>query len=162
MRQFLSIAMALGDENRVRSLLALEQGGELCLCQVTELLNLASSTVSKHLSILKQAGLVESRKQARWMFYRIAQQPSDEARAALQWVRASLSQDESSRADRQRLQQILKEDPEEICKRQQCKRDACCSSAPGTPAAARWPKDSRGSSKAIRSKPSRPALNRKG
>ena len=47
-------------------------GRELCVCQIVELLGLAPSTVSKHLAILKQARLVDSRKEGRWMFYRLA------------------------------------------------------------------------------------------
>jgi DNA-binding transcriptional ArsR family regulator len=54
MRDILSITKALSDENRVRILIALSHG-ELCVCQVIELMKLAPSTVSKHMSILKQA-----------------------------------------------------------------------------------------------------------
>ena len=68
MREFMAITKALADENRVRVLLAL-QGGELCVCQITELFGLAASTISKHLSILYQAGLVDSRKDGRWIYY---------------------------------------------------------------------------------------------
>ena len=71
MRDFMAISKALADEQRVRVLLALQRG-ELCVCQVVELLGLATSTVSKHMSILKQARLVESRKEGRWMYYRLA------------------------------------------------------------------------------------------
>src|SRR5690349_10767483 len=60
MREFMAITKALADENRVRVLLAL-QGGELCVCQITELFGLSASTISKHLSILYRAGLVDSR-----------------------------------------------------------------------------------------------------
>ena len=70
MREFMNITKALADENRVRALLALRHG-ELCVCRITELFGLAVSTVSKHLSILYQAGLVESRKEGRWMYYRL-------------------------------------------------------------------------------------------
>ena len=52
---------ALGDESRMRAILAL-RGRELCVCQIVELLKLAHSTVSKHMSILREAGLVQSRK----------------------------------------------------------------------------------------------------
>ena len=61
MREFMSITKALADPNRVRILLALRRG-ELCVCQITELFGLAPSTVSKHLSILHHAGLIQSRK----------------------------------------------------------------------------------------------------
>ena len=61
MFEFLNITKALAEENRVRILMALEVE-ELCVCQITELLELAPSTVSKHMSVLRQARLVEGRK----------------------------------------------------------------------------------------------------
>lgn len=64
MRVFLNITKALADENRIRALLALRQG-ELCVCQITGPFGLAPSTISKHLSILSQAGLLNSRKEGR-------------------------------------------------------------------------------------------------
>ena len=64
MRDFIAVARALADEGRVRILLAL-RGRELCVCEITELLRLAPSTVSKHMSILKQADLVAGRKDGR-------------------------------------------------------------------------------------------------
>ena len=72
MKEFLSITKAMGDESRLRALLALA-GGELCLCQIIELLGLAPSTVSKHMAVLHHAGLVETRKQGRWIFYSLAE-----------------------------------------------------------------------------------------
>lgn len=59
----------MGDEGRVRALLALS-GSEMCACHITALLGLAPSTVSKHMAILRRAGLVTSRKSGRWMHYR--------------------------------------------------------------------------------------------
>jgi ArsR family transcriptional regulator len=57
MRNLMTVIKALADENRVRILLAV-QGRELCVCQIVELLGLAQSTVSKHVSILHQASAV--------------------------------------------------------------------------------------------------------
>jgi ArsR family transcriptional regulator len=71
MNDFVAITKALSDTNRVRALLALRKG-ELCVCQIIELLGLAPSTISKHMSILKQAGLVDSRKDSRWVYYRLS------------------------------------------------------------------------------------------
>ena len=68
MREFIYITKALADPNRVRVLLALE-GQELCVCQIVEFLGLAPSTVSKHLAILNQVGLIRSRKAERWVYY---------------------------------------------------------------------------------------------
>ena len=118
MREFMASTKALADENRVRILLAL-QGGELCVCQITELFGLAASTISKHLSILYQAGLVDSRKDGRWMYYSLpAKEASASARAAIRWVAASLTKDPRAVEDGARLKKILAMDPVELCKRQ--------------------------------------------
>ena len=61
MLDFIDLAKALSDENRVRALMMLREG-ELCVCQIIELLGLAPSTVSKHMSILRQVRLVQTRK----------------------------------------------------------------------------------------------------
>ena len=70
MLAFMNITKALADENRVRILAALKNR-ELCVCQIIDLLQLAPSTVSKHLSILRQARLLAVRKTGRWAYYRL-------------------------------------------------------------------------------------------
>lgn len=117
MRDLLAITKALADENRLRAV-GLLQGRELCLCQIVEVLGLAPSTVSKHMSILYQARLVESRKQGRWAYFRLADDPSQEARAALDLVLASLQRDAQAKADQRSLKAILKLEPEELCRKQ--------------------------------------------
>ena len=71
MREFMNITNALADPTRVRVLLVLRQR-ELCACQITELFGLAQSTMSKHFYLLRQAGLIESRKEGRWVYYALA------------------------------------------------------------------------------------------
>ncbi len=61
---------ALGDNTRLR-ILALLFSGELCVCDITETLNLPQSTVSRHLSYLRNAGLVKSCRKQKWMHYRL-------------------------------------------------------------------------------------------
>ena len=118
MRAIVAITKALGDENRVRCLMAL-RGRELCVCQLIELLQLAPSTVSKHMSVLKQARLVESRKEGRWMFYRLADKGAPkEVKGALAWAVANLEDDGQVAADAQRLAKILRMDPERLCRNQ--------------------------------------------
>lgn len=118
MRDFMAITRALSDPGRVRMLLAL-RGGELCVCQITELFGFAPSTISKHLSILQQAGLIQSRKAERWVYYRRAGRDAGrEVRDALRWVDQSLATGEAAAADRKKLQQILKTDIAIICRRQ--------------------------------------------
>jgi DNA-binding transcriptional ArsR family regulator len=117
MRDLLAITKALADENRLRAV-GLLRGRELCLCQIVEVLGLAPSTVSKHMSILYQARLVESRKQGRWAYFRLADDPSQEARAALDLVLASLQRDAQAKADQRTLKAVLKLEPEELCRKQ--------------------------------------------
>ena len=64
---------ALGDENRLR-LLILLQSGEKNVASLTEPLDLRQASVSKHLAVLKQAGLVTSRREGTQVFYRVADQ----------------------------------------------------------------------------------------
>ncbi len=93
MRGFLLIARALSDEARVRALMAVKDG-ELCLCQLIHLLQLAPSTVSKHMSLLVQAGLVECRKEGRWRFYSLPRgQAPAVVKQALRWVENALSEE---------------------------------------------------------------------
>jgi len=118
MRELMTVLKALADENRVRILRALE-GQELCGCQIVELLGLAQSTVSKHLAILHQARLIETRKNGRWMFYRAAGEDAPpEARQMAAAVSRLFAGTAKAREDAKRLTQVLKIDPEELCRRQ--------------------------------------------
>ena len=122
MDDLMDVLKALADENRLRALRAL-QGGELCVCRLIALLELAPSTVSKHLSILRAARLVESRKEGRWLYYR----PAAACRVAstrrmLAWVFAEMDRTPRGREDRRKLARICAEDAESVCRRILCKR----------------------------------------
>jgi ArsR family transcriptional regulator, arsenate/arsenite/antimonite-responsive transcriptional repressor len=115
MRDLMTVLKALADESRVRILIALGPK-ELCVCQIVELLGLAPSTVSKHMAILKQARLVDSRKEGRWMFYRLDEvDASVEAKEMTSLVARLLAEDPQSHKDAKRLKQILKMDRDELC-----------------------------------------------
>ncbi len=114
MKEFLAITKALSDENRVRSLMALS-GGELCVCQIIELLALAPSTVSKHMAVLHQAGLVETRKDGRWIYYRLADDESPCARSALTLTLESLGADSRIGEDAKRMKRIRKMSRDKLC-----------------------------------------------
>jgi len=124
MNDFMAITRALADPSRVRILLALRRG-ELCVCQITELFGFAPSTMSKHLSILHQAGLIRSRKQERWVHYRLPDKSAPApVRDALAWVRKSIGKSTEAAADAKKLDRVLKMDIREICRRQSGRR--CC------------------------------------
>jgi len=114
MRRILSIAKAMSDETRVRALMALAER-ELCLCQLIELLELAPSTISRHMTLLREAELVERRKEGTWHFYRLA---GDEAepvvRQALAWLTGALGNDPGVLTDAARLTRVCQSDLEEL------------------------------------------------
>jgi ArsR family transcriptional regulator len=70
------IFKALSDPNRLRILKAL-QTKILCVCEIRELLQLANSTVSQHLSILKDEGFIIEEKSGKWVNYSINPRPFD-------------------------------------------------------------------------------------
>jgi ArsR family transcriptional regulator, arsenate/arsenite/antimonite-responsive transcriptional repressor len=114
MREIMNIVRALADENRTRVLLFL-QGGEMCVCQIVEMLGLAPSTVSKHLELLYLAGLIDSRKGGRWVFYRLPDKPSARVRDALAWLHQSLADDPQVKEDAKRRGKVLKMDKKRLC-----------------------------------------------
>ena len=114
MQAILNLHKALGDESRVRALMALAEG-ELCLCQLIELLELAPSTVSKHMTYLQQVGLVKRRKEGRWHFYRLAGEESpDQVRQVLDKTLEALAEDPVTLRDRERLRTVCEKDLEEL------------------------------------------------
>jgi len=118
MRATLRVTKALADIQRVRVLMML-QPGELCVCQIVEVLELAPSTVSKHLSILNDARLVDSRKEGRWMYYRLPE-GTDGAfvRPALRWLAETLKDDATTARDAEKLKAVVACAPEKLCRRQ--------------------------------------------
>ncbi len=116
MEGFIDVAKALSDPSRVRIFCAL-QDRELCVCQIVELLGLATSTVSKHMSILRQARLAESRKEGRWVYYRRAEDRlSPAAAGATAWCDATLIGDAMLKDDAVRLKKIVSTPVEELCR----------------------------------------------
>jgi ArsR family transcriptional regulator, arsenate/arsenite/antimonite-responsive transcriptional repressor len=113
MQELLAITRALDNAHRLRILLSL-RGGEVCLCQLIEVLELAPSTVSKHVDLLRQAGLVEMRKDGRWHYYRLAGRDASPAvRDALRWVTRALAEEQLILSDAARLAGVCQSPPEE-------------------------------------------------
>ena len=114
MLEFIAIAKALGDENRARAMMALADG-ELCLCQIVEVLGVSPSTVSKHMSILQHARLVERRKDGRWHYYRVAgRDASPVVKEAIRWALRSLKNEKVIVTDAKTLCCVREKDREEL------------------------------------------------
>ncbi|MBN1895555.1 winged helix-turn-helix transcriptional regulator [bacterium] len=112
MKTIVRIFKALSDQNRIR-ILKMLQSRPLCVCEITSILGLATSTVSKHLSILKTSGLISDRKDAKWVNYEIDLNSGDpEVDRVLRLMRGMLEKDEVIRTDRKKVTTV---DRNRIC-----------------------------------------------
>ncbi len=111
MESFILLSKAISDPTRVRVLKLLE-GGELCVCEIMAVLGLVQSTASKHLNILKMAGLVESRKGGTWSYYRLAEKSREHNRDFLKFISRHLNEDEVITEDKK----FLNSKGKNICK----------------------------------------------
>jgi DNA-binding transcriptional ArsR family regulator len=123
MRNMLLILKAFSDRNRLRVAAALMAFEELCACQIIELLQIKGATVSRHLGQLVQAGILENRKEGRWVYYRMNRSNAI-ILPVLHWIEKELKHDEDLINDHKVLEDIMACDPEEICRRQ--RGEACC------------------------------------
>lgn len=114
MKEFIRVMKALSDPNRVKILKMLQQKKTMCVCEMRAVLHLAQPTVSKHLKILEDAGLVDSQKDKLWVNFQLAKANTNEyAAAMLKHLGKWLDSDEEI----DRISKILPSiDRKEICK----------------------------------------------
>jgi ArsR family transcriptional regulator len=93
---------ALGDNTRLR-LLNLMQDQEICVCYFVEILQQGQPKISRHLAYLRRAGIVEARREGKWMHYRIVMPPNIGAATVLRQTLAWLKDEKAMQADRARL-----------------------------------------------------------
>lgn len=93
---------ALGDETRVR-LIALLCHGELCVCHLITALDLPQSTVSRQLGILRNAGIVATRREGTWIYYRLSKLDNSLCQAQIRTLSRSFGQSVDLKADVERL-----------------------------------------------------------
>jgi DNA-binding transcriptional ArsR family regulator len=115
LRDYILVSKAVADEVRIRILKLLEKS-ELCVCQIMAVIGLGQSTVSKHLGILKNAGLVECRHAGTWVYYRLADSNLNTYNLHfLKLVNQCLNDDQKIKADAERLKDIIKIEPSNLC-----------------------------------------------
>jgi ArsR family transcriptional regulator len=93
---------ALGDETRLR-IVALLSHGELCVCHLEAALDLNQSTASRHLGILKAAGVVDSRREGTWVYYSIIEQEHATVAKALDVLTRTFGAERALRVDHAKL-----------------------------------------------------------
>ena len=93
---------ALRDPTRLR-ILGLLTDGELCVCHIHEALRAPQPTISRHLAYLRRAGLVVTRREGTWMFYRAASHADASVHEAITAAIAAVRRTPVAAADRSRL-----------------------------------------------------------
>ncbi len=99
---------ALSDETRLRILHLLARSGELCVCDIEDIIGGPQTKISRHLAYLRRAGLVHARKQGLWMLYSIPPDPDSVQKELLQCVDGLLSQTDPARRDHTQLQNNIR------------------------------------------------------
>jgi len=116
-REYESVMKAIADPTRVRILKILE-GGEMCVCQIIAILSLGQSTVSKHLFLLRAAGLIKDRRDRKWVHYSLSRgNDSPYAARMLLNLRGWLNEDPVIAKDRGRSAMARAIGPLAICER---------------------------------------------
>lgn len=93
---------ALGDDVRLR-IVALLSHGELCVCHIEEALDLTQPNASRHLGILRRAGIVSHQRRDKWVYYRLAKQPDANCDLHLKTLIASFAKKSVLAKDVERL-----------------------------------------------------------
>ena len=113
MRNHLKIFKALSDKNRLRIVKMLEEK-PMCVCEITAVLKLAPSTVSKHLSLLHGAELIEDRKDGKWVNYSLSRKSQIPfVSEVLKLLRRSLKDDSAVLTDMKKAAKVSRI---ELCK----------------------------------------------
>jgi len=114
MKKAAQLFKALADETRLR-ILALLGSGELCVCDLMAILALPQSTVSRHLATLRNADLVEDRRQGVWMYYRLATGVNPLRRDALLLLEARLAEIPQAAKDQVALREYMEKKGPSTC-----------------------------------------------
>ena len=105
MRELIAIARALSDPTRIRVMAAL-RNGELCVCELVDALDISQSSLSSHLQICREVGVVTTRKESRWIYYSLSARYAPLIETIFSELQ-TLGSDEQLRRDARRLKKRL-------------------------------------------------------
>jgi ArsR family transcriptional regulator len=106
MNNLTQVFQSLEDETRLRILALLLEEQELCVCDLMAVLQLPQSTVSRHLSHLRNAGWLRDRRETVWIYYSIVTAPGPLQQSLLPILRHFFHDNEIARSDRDRLHEL--------------------------------------------------------
>ncbi len=117
LKQITKINKALSDENRIRIIFMLKHSSSLCVCEITEIIGLAQPTISSHLKLLENAGLIESYKSGLWVNYNISKNLDPFSIEFIEALYKNLKDDGQMKSD---LEKLKKVDRNSICRKRNC------------------------------------------
>lgn len=104
----------LSDETRLRCLILLLKGGELCVCEINQIIGGIQPKISRHLALLRTSGLVSDERRGQWVYYSLNQLLPDWAKRILESTLESLMKQEPYRSDMKKVCSLKKDN---LCKR---------------------------------------------
>jgi ArsR family transcriptional regulator, arsenate/arsenite/antimonite-responsive transcriptional repressor len=114
MRELLKVLKATADKNRLRILKMLEQK-DMCVCELSAVLGIAQPSVSRHMSLLKEAGLVCDERDGQWIIYRLcAEKVNQYAPVMLKQLKVWVNEDPCVKHDKKTAPALCRQ---EICKK---------------------------------------------
>ena len=102
------------DSTRLRALMLIQSEGEACVCELTFALQESQPKISRHLALMRDMGIVESRREGTWMHYRISPSLPEWSKEILRQVHARLTTLSPYREDKKQLTQMSNR-PERSC-----------------------------------------------
>ena len=108
MNELIKALKAVSDETRIRIVKVLLERKSLCVCEIIQALKITQTRASKNLKILKEAGLVTSKKKGLWVHYSINKKMSKERELILEVLGQSINKDAIVIKDRERLEKAVK------------------------------------------------------
>jgi ArsR family transcriptional regulator len=96
----------LSDPTRLRMAVLFALEGEICVCRLAQALQAPDSRISRHLGIMRAAGLVQARRKGTWIYYRLSSARNGLERCLWQCLRKQFAQHPEAQADRQRLSMV--------------------------------------------------------
>jgi len=105
MRRTVELFKALADETRLR-ILSLLSSGELCVCEITKVLDIGQPKASRHLAVLRQADLVSDRREGMWMYYSLAEPQGKTQHWIVAWLESAQGELPQAAADLKALKRL--------------------------------------------------------
>jgi len=103
----------LSDETRLRCLVLLQKEGELCVCEISQIIGSIQPKISRHLALMRNSGLVSDDRRGQWVYYSLNQSLPEWAKRIIESTLVNLMKIEPYHSDLKRIYSLKKEN---ICK----------------------------------------------